>query len=146
MLCNNCGAPIAPDQSYCPNCGTKIVRVQTQTAPEFKENNDFYIDESGEVRRKESFPEYERRQPVYETRDIYERRHLVSDKSRLVALLFWVFLGVVGGHQFYAGRIGKGILYFFTGGLFGIGLIIDLVQILTGNFKDKYGLPMKLWE
>ncbi len=33
----------------------------------------------------------------------------------------------------------KGILYLFTGGLFGIGWLIDLVKIATGKFTDKNG-------
>ncbi|MFR9048827.1 MAG: TM2 domain-containing protein [[Clostridium] leptum] len=30
-----------------------------------------------------------------------------------------------GGHKFYEGKAGTGILYLFTGGLFSIGWIID---------------------
>lgn len=32
--------------------------------------------------------------------------------------------------KFYEGKIGMGILYLFTGGLFVIGVIIDLIAIL----------------
>lgn len=51
-------------------------------------------------------------------------------KNKWVALLFWFFLGYVGGHKFYEGRIGLGILYFFTLGLFGIGYFIDFWVLL----------------
>lgn len=37
-----------------------------------------------------------------------------------------VLLGWAGGYQFYKNKIGMGILYFFTFGLFGIGWIIDI--------------------
>lgn len=63
----------------------------------------------------------------------------VSDKDRWTTLIICIFLGVVGGHQFYVGNIGKGILYFFTGGLFMIGWIIDIISLLTGTFKDSNG-------
>ena len=35
-----------------------------------------------------------------------------------------------GGHKFYEGRIGMGILYLFTGGLFCIGWLVDCVRLL----------------
>ncbi|MCL1803280.1 MAG: NINE protein [Eubacteriaceae bacterium] len=38
----------------------------------------------------------------------------------------------VFGHKFYEEKIGMGILYIFTGGLFGIGWLIDLIKIATG--------------
>jgi TM2 domain-containing membrane protein YozV len=60
-------------------------------------------------------------------------------KSKLVALLLLLFLGGVGGHRFYVGKMGSGILYLFTGALFGIGWIIDLIGIITGSFKDSNG-------
>lgn len=43
--------------------------------------------------------------------------------------LSWIlltFLGPFGVHRFYQGKIFTGILYFFTGGLFGIGYVYDL--------------------
>ena len=63
----------------------------------------------------------------------------VSDKDRWTALIVCFFLGFVGGHQFYVGRIGKGILYFFTGGLFFFGWFIDIIRLLTGTFTDSNG-------
>lgn len=48
-------------------------------------------------------------------------------KSKWVSFFLCLFLGVFGAHKFYEGRILLGILYIFTGGLFGIGIIIDLV-------------------
>lgn len=48
-------------------------------------------------------------------------------KSKWVSFFLCLFLGVFGAHKFYEGRILLGILYIFTGGLFGIGVIVDLV-------------------
>lgn len=66
-----------------------------------------------------------------------------SDKSKKVALLLCIFLGYFGVHQFYVGKIGKGLLYLFTGGLFGIGWIVDIVKILMGSFRDNVGAPLR---
>jgi len=63
----------------------------------------------------------------------------VSDKDRWTALIICFFLGIFGGHHFYVGRIGKGLLYFFTGGLVGIGWLIDIICLLMGTFKDANG-------
>jgi TM2 domain-containing membrane protein YozV len=57
-----------------------------------------------------------------------------------------LFLGSLGVHYFYVGRIGMGILWLLTGGLFGIGLLIDFILILTGTFKDSYGRPIENWD
>lgn len=66
-----------------------------------------------------------------------------SPKSKIVALILCIFFGGLGIHKFYVGKIGMGILYFFTAGLFGIGWIIDIIIIATGHFKDKNGLLLK---
>ena len=68
-----------------------------------------------------------------------------SDKKRLVALLLCIFLGEFGAHQFYIGKIGKGILYMCTFGLFGIGILIDFIKICVGSFKDNVGAPLREW-
>jgi hypothetical protein len=63
-------------------------------------------------------------------------------KSRLTALLFCLFLGIFGIHRFYVGKIGTGLIWFFTGGFFGIGWLLDLLCILFGFFRDKAGYPL----
>jgi len=62
-----------------------------------------------------------------------------SPKSRLITLLLCIFVGGLGIHRFYVGKIGTGILFLLTAGVFGIGVIVDLIKIATGKFTDKYG-------
>ncbi|NWK57426.1 TM2 domain-containing protein [Verrucomicrobiaceae bacterium N1E253] len=45
------------------------------------------------------------------------------------AWILQTFLGVFGAHRFYLGKIGTGILWFFTAGLFGIGYIYDYFSL-----------------
>ncbi len=54
-------------------------------------------------------------------------------KSQIVALILCIFLGGFGIHRFYLGYTGAGILYLLTGGLFGIGWLIDIVLLIIPN-------------
>ena len=66
-----------------------------------------------------------------------------SDKSKGTALILCIFLGLVGAHNFYVGRIGRGLLFLCTGGLLGIGWLIDIIKIATGSFRDNVGAPLR---
>ena len=50
-------------------------------------------------------------------------------KSLLLSYVLWLFGGLLGLHKFYLGRPFVGLLYFFTGGLFMIGWIIDFFTL-----------------
>ncbi len=58
-------------------------------------------------------------------------------------ILLCFFLGSLGIHRFYAGKIGTGILMIITLGGLGIWTLIDLIMIIIGNFKDKEGMEIK---
>lgn len=66
-----------------------------------------------------------------------------SDKKKTTALLLCIFLGVFGAHNFYVGRLGRGFLFLFTGGLFFIGWIVDIIKICLGSFRDNVGAPLR---
>ena len=54
----------------------------------------------------------------------------IRAKNKWVAFALCVTLGYFGAHKFYEGKAGMGILYLFTGGLFGIGWFIDCISLL----------------
>ena len=66
-----------------------------------------------------------------------------KQKSKLVAFLLCWLLGGFGVHRFYTGKIWTGIIYLFTGGLCGIGTLIDLLRITFNGFPDKQKCPLK---
>jgi TM2 domain-containing membrane protein YozV len=66
-----------------------------------------------------------------------------GQKSWIVALLLCFFLGVLGVHRFYVGKVGTGILQIVTlGGFFGIWVLVDFIMIAIGKFSDKQGQPL----
>lgn len=57
-------------------------------------------------------------------------------KSKPVAYLIWLCFGWIGLHRMYCGKWLTGLLWMFTGGLFGIGWFFDL--FLTSGMVDMY--------
>lgn len=77
-------------------------------------------------------------------KDIFNDKQAQSEtssegKSQLIALLLCIFLGGLGIHRFYLGHHVMGVIYLLTGGLCGIGWLIDMFLILTGGLKPKNG-------
>ena len=60
--------------------------------------------------------------------DVYKRQVLIT-----------FFLGELGVHRFMTGKIGTGIIWLLTCGVFGIGWLVDFIMVLTGKFTDKNG-------
>ena len=54
-----------------------------------------------------------------------ERRFQAGRYNYTIAWVLLTFLGFFGIHRFYQGKIGTGLLYLFTLGLFGVGVIYD---------------------
>ena len=67
-----------------------------------------------------------------------------SEKNTLVALLLCIFLGTLGVHRFYVGKIGTGLAALgVTVVTLGVGgvvwTIIDIIAIARSKFQDKQG-------
>lgn len=62
-----------------------------------------------------------------------------SDRDWLTTLLFAIFLGGLGIHRFYVGKIGTGVLWLLTGGVLGIGALVDIILVATEAFTDGDG-------
>jgi TM2 domain-containing membrane protein YozV len=62
-----------------------------------------------------------------------------SEKSNVTALLLCFFLGFMGAHRFYVGKIGTGVLQLVTLGGLGFWALIDMIIIVVQKFTDKEG-------
>lgn len=52
-------------------------------------------------------------------------------KNKKTTLILCIFLGFIGAHHFYNNKVGKGMLYLFTYGIFLIGWIYDIIKIIN---------------
>jgi TM2 domain-containing membrane protein YozV len=68
-----------------------------------------------------------------------------TDKRIAPAALFCFFLGVFGAHRFYVGKTGTAILQLVTLGGLGIWMLVDLIMIVTGGFRDADGNKITEW-
>ena len=108
-FCKECGEKIAKKAVICPHCGCQVEEMNqaTNEAPHIVINN-----------------------ANQNTNQNAALHPIGTPKNKWVALLLCFFLGAIGAHKFYEGKIFMGILYLFTGGLFLIGTVIDFIVLL----------------
>ncbi len=66
-------------------------------------------------------------------------RDMPSEKRALTTGLLCLLLGVFGAHRFYVGKYITGFFQLITLGGLGIWMLVDLIMLITGQFKDKEG-------
>lgn len=112
-FCKFCGSVIDQDCVVCPKCGKQIEQLNSSaSAPSnIVINNNASSSASASASNVYAAPV-----------------QIGRAKNKWVSLLLCIF--TVCGHKFYEGKIGMGILYLLTGGLFGIGWIIDIISLL----------------
>lgn len=110
-FCKHCGAKITADAVMCIHCGRQVEELKQQSIaqPQIVINND-NINTN--------------------TNAGIDAMHGTRMKNKWVAFFLCLFLGCLGIHKFYEEKIGMGVLYLFTFGLFWIGVIVDLILIL----------------
>ena len=109
-FCKHCGAKIPEAAIICTHCGCQVEEMKHSEQPNIVINN-ANTNTNMNTNVNAGIP--------------YARA-----KNKWTAFLLCLFLGYLGAHKFYEGKAGMGILYLFTGGLFGIGWFIDCIVLL----------------
>jgi len=104
------------NEKYCQECGG-VINIKAEICPKCGVRQPFTSSPSFEIPSKEN--------------------------KWLICLLLCWFLGVFGIHRFYTGHTGIGVVQLLTLGGCGIWALIDFIIIVTGNFKDAQGNPIK---
>ena len=107
-FCKHCGGKIPAAAVVCTLCGCQVEDIKQNEQPNIVINN----------------------ANTNTNTNINPAMFGVRVKNKWVAFFLCLFLGYFGVHKFYEGRVGMGILYLFTAGLFGFGWIIDCIILL----------------
>lgn len=73
------------------------------------------------------------------------RRYTAGPVDYSVAWLLQTFLGPLGIHRFYMGKIITGLLWLVTGGLFGIGWVYDFCTLNGQVDAENRASPVPPW-
>lgn len=123
MYCPTCGAQIPNDQKFCPSCGTSLSQTTatTSVAPD-SPNINIMVNNAPNA--------------------------LPPQKSAEAAGLLCLFLGTLGIHDFYTGKISKGVVKILLDctivGILATAIwaLIDAIFICIGSYKDKWNRPL----
>ena len=110
-FCKHCGEKIPTDAVICTKCGRQVEEIKKSGNEQIIINNSSSSSASASA---------------VAVGNSYGRAPL----NKWIALALCAFLGFFGAHKFYEGKTGLGVLYLFSGGLFGIGIFIDFISLL----------------
>ena len=109
-FCKHCGGTIPQDAVMCTHCGRQVEKLAGAAQPQVViQNTNMNTNTAAAV-----------------VAGVGARA-----KNTWTAFVLCLLLGYFGAHKFYEGKVGMGVLYLFTLGLFGIGWFVDLIVLLT---------------
>ena len=116
VFCRGCGKEIHDSAISCPHCGAmQVSQPQAQAIQ------------------------------VAQGLAVQTAQYSGTDKRILPAFLLCFFVGYLGVHRFYVGKIGSGVAMLVTFGGLGIWWLVDLIVIVCGSFTDAQGNKITVW-
>lgn len=112
-FCKFCGEKIPVQAVICPHCGGQVEELKAQ--PNIVINNTNTNTNANTIAGRPS-----------------------KECNKWIAFFLCLFLGMFGAHKFYEGKIGLGLVYIFTGGVFMIGVLVDLITIALKKTTTYY--------
>lgn len=113
-FCKYCGEKIPEDSVVCTKCGRQVEDGS-------KVGGGITINNAATSSASASSSS----QSVQNTQNAREKKEI----NKVTSLILCIFFGYFGTHKFYEGKVGLGILYLFTLGIFCIGWIVDIIII-----------------
>ena len=110
-FCKHCGSRIDVDCVICPKCGKQVEELKSEQPQVVINNSNQNTNTNVNTNVNAGWRGGKR-------------------CNKWTAFLLCLLLGFIGAHKFYEGKAGMGVLYLLTGGLFGIGWILDIIAIL----------------
>ena len=112
-FCKHCGEKIPVDAIICTKCGRQVEELKKN------ENNSIIINNNNSASASAS---------ATATATVIPGIGITGrPKNKWIAL---ALCATLCGHKFYEGKFGMGMLYLFTLGLWGVGCIIDAIDLL----------------
>ncbi|MCL1914571.1 MAG: TM2 domain-containing protein [Eubacteriaceae bacterium] len=129
--CPSCGQASNVEDVFCSSCGTRMDEVENIEA-----SDPSFFEDQPTSSANEDFNHYDN---TYRSSGAFENSsyntnewitYTKAQKNKWVSLLLCIF--TIFGHKIYEGKWGKAVLYLFTGGLFGVGWLIDIIKLASG--------------
>jgi TM2 domain-containing membrane protein YozV len=169
-FCKNCGHQIAEDAPACEKCGypqnllvNEIISIglkpQISQHPQMEPSSSVPQTspkkqslESNKLQPRLQEEQFIPSQPDKELQlpskllDNYQGglHDNYSPKSQIILVLLCIFLGILGVHRFYIGRVISGLLMLLTLGGFGFWVYIDMIFIIVDDMTDMEGRKIKV--
>ena len=113
-FCKECGQKIAKKAVICPHCGCQVEDMAKNDAPQQIIINNSNQNQNQNTNNNTNV-------------GVVPGARL---RNKWVALALCIFAGYLGAHKFYEGKTLAGLLYLCTGGLFFIGIVLDVLALL----------------